>query len=171
MSDNIEVESLGIDLDVFAQDFVNFLTDREKIHRLRVNLVVVPDDNWDQFLAVGAPYRGDPTTVDVRVGMAFAIKQPVTKIPDLMLTFFAQIAQAMRDSDVIVVLNELTLTHPQGSNPRERFNSVFNNLIVLCEKALFIHGFQNLNPLIDGPAFADSDYFTPARYIVDASTF
>jgi len=156
--------TLVIDLDAFAQDFVNFIAIRERRRPPRLNLEVVPDEQWNQLLAVTAPYRKDAGTVDGRIGLAYAIKQPITRLPDLVKILFPELAAAMQNSDVIVLLNEKTLTHPNESDPEEAFNSIFNHLIRLSEKALELQGYSNLNAVADSLSFINQ--YSAARYIV-----
>lgn len=154
-------ETTTIDLNRFAQDFVNFIANREQRTPPRVSLVVVTDERWDQLLAVANPCRIDPGNIDQRVGIAYAVKEPIhdEEIPDLIKTFFPELAKVMPTSDLIVVLNEETLTHPDD------FNSIFNHLIILCEKALWMHGYPNLNPIADSVGFGNSAYFRVANYV------
>jgi hypothetical protein len=154
-----------IDLDAFAQDFVNTIASREGKSPPRVNLVVVPDDQWDQLLEVTAPYRLDPKNIDRRVGVAFAVKQPMSdsEIPDLVKTLFTTLAEAMKTADLVVLLNQETLTHPRESDPERAFNSTFNNIVSLCEKGLGLLGYTNLNPITDSLAFINSH--NPDHYI------
>jgi hypothetical protein len=153
---------LTIDLDTFAQDFVGFIARREKRNPSRVSVLTVPDDRWDQLLAVTAPYRNDPENQDLRVGMAYAIRSQVTheEVPDLVKVLFPALAEAMQTSDLIIALNLERLTHPKD------FNFVFNNLVLLCEKALAVLGYANLNPIEDGSAFGNSDYFKAENYVI-----
>ena len=154
------------DIDLFAQDFVSFLADRERRNPQRAKIVVVSDERWDDLLAVTAPYRGDHGNVDQRIGIAYAIKQPIThkEIPDLIKTLFPELAEAMSASDLIVALNMQTLTHPMGKDPEQAFNSVFNNIVILCEKALVAHGYQNLSPVADSLSFMK--HYSAVRYII-----
>jgi len=159
-------KTLVIDLGAFAQDFVNFIATRERRSPPRLDLEVVPDEQWNQLLAVTAPYRKDAGMVDGRIGLAYAIKQPITpnEIPDLLRTLFSGLAAAMQNSDVIVLLNEKTLTHPNESDPEEAFNSIFNRIVRLSEKALEMLGYSNLNAVADSLSFINQ--YSAARYIV-----
>ena len=150
------------DIDLFAQDFVSFLADRERRNPQRAKIVVVSDERWDDLLAVTAPYRRDPGNVDQRIGIAFAITYK--EIPDLIKTLFPELAEAMSASDLVVALNMQTLTHPMGKDPEQAFNSVFNNIVILCEKALVAHGYQNLNPIADSLSFVK--HYSAVRYII-----
>jgi hypothetical protein len=64
-----------------------------------LSYVVVPDEQWDQLLAATAPYRRDPENNDLRVGMAYAVKQPGGKIPDLV-NFRPHCSPEHEDTDV-----------------------------------------------------------------------
>jgi hypothetical protein len=156
-----------IDLNAFAQDFVDYIASRMGRRPPQVNLVVVSDAKWDQLLAVTAPYRRDPENVDQRVGMAYAVKRPISEkeIPDLIKALFPELAKAVSDSDLIVALNQQTLTHPQEQGPEQAFNAIFNRIVLLCEKALAMQGYENLNPLEDSIAFAHSGFCRPERYL------
>jgi hypothetical protein len=165
VQDNLR-KTLVIDLGAFAQDFADFIATRERRRPPRLDLEVVPDEQWNQLLAVTAPYRKDAGTVDGRIGLAYAIKQPITRneIPDLVKILFPELGAAMQNSDVIVLLNEKTLTHPNESDPEQAFNSIFNHLIRLSEKALEMQGYSNLNPIADSLSFMN--HYSAARYIV-----
>jgi type II secretory pathway predicted ATPase ExeA len=156
-----------IDLNAFAQDFVDYIASREGRKPPQVNLVVVSDAEWDRLLAVTAPYRRDPENVDQRVGMAYAVKRPITEreIPDLIKALFQELAKAIPDSDLIVALNQQTLTHPPENDPEQAFNAIFNRIVLLCEKALAMQGYENLNPVEDSMAFAHSRFCKPERYV------
>jgi hypothetical protein len=156
-----------IDLNIFAQDFANYIASREEREPLRVSLVVVTDAKWDQLLAVTTPYRCDLENTDNRVGMALAVKRPMSEkeIPDLVKILFEELTKALQTSDMIVALNQQTLTHPPAENPEEAFNAVFNHIILLCEKALAMQGYENLNSVEDGIAFAHSGFCKPERYL------
>lgn len=147
-----------IDLDAFAQDFVNSIASREGKSPPRVNLVVVPDEQWDQLLEITAPLRVDPKNTGRRVGVALAVKQRMSdsEIPDLVKTLFPALAEAMQTADLIVLLNQETLTHPPESDPERAFNSTFSNVVSLCEIGLGLLGYTNLNPITDSLAFMNS---------------
>lgn len=153
-----------VDLNRFAEDFVRFIAARQQRSPPGVSLVVVPDERWDHLVQVMAPYRVDPENGDTRKGMAYAIREPLKEeeIPDLTKILFPEITDALRTSDLLVVLNRKTIMPVM--TPYD-FNSLFNLLIILIEKALWLHGYTNLNPLVDSTAFSTSIYFKPARYM------
>jgi hypothetical protein len=158
---------LTINMDEFAQDFADFLAAREGRKQSRIELIVVADEKWDQLLAVTKPYLLDPTNNDLRVGMVFAITEPMTEkeVPDLVKTLFPELGDAMQSGNVIICFNQQTMTHPQETDPERAFNAVFNNLVILTEKALALHGYGILNPIVDSQEFHESPYFRADRWV------
>jgi hypothetical protein len=157
-----------INLNAFANDFAVYMAELYGRKTPTVELTVVPDDEWDQLLAITNPYRTDRDNRDERIGISYVLKERMTEkeVPDLLKTLYPQLADAMQTADIIVTLNEQTLTHPEETSPERALNAMMTHLIVLTEKALALLGYTNLKPLADVEDFAESPYFRMDKYIV-----